>query len=191
MNALLTRKIHIPFNKISKNIKEILENLIKKEIEGKCTVEGFIKPNSTNIKTYSSGILSANLVEFDVVFECLVCCPVSGILSANLVEFDVVFECLVCCPVEGMTIDCIVKNKTQAGIRALINDDISPVVIYISRDHHYNNKYFNLVKDEEEIKVKVIGQRYELNDPQVSVIGEIIEPKPDKYKKKPKKLVLK
>ena len=168
MNALLTRKIHIPFNKISKNIKEILENLIKKEIEGKCTVEGFIKPNSTNIKTYSSGILSANLVEFDVVFECLVCCPV-----------------------EGMTIDCIVKNKTQAGIRALINDEISPVVIYISRDHHYNNKYFNLVKDDEEIKVRVIGQRYELNDPQVSVIGEIIEPKPDKYKKKPKKLVLK
>ena len=50
MNALLTRKIHIPFNKISKNIKEILETLIKKEIEGKCTVEGFIKPNSTILK---------------------------------------------------------------------------------------------------------------------------------------------
>ena len=90
-----------------------------------------------------------------------------------------------------MTIDCIVKNTTQAGIRALINDDISPVVIYISRDHHYNNKYFNAVKDEEEIKVKVIGQRYELNDSQVSVIGEIIEPKSDKFKKKVKKLVLK
>lgn len=164
MNALLTRKIHIPFNKISKNLKEILEKLIKKEIEGKCTIEGFIKPNSTNIISYSSGVLSANLVEFDVVFECLVCCPV-----------------------EGMTIKCVVKNKTQAGIRALINEDISPVVIYISRDHHYNNKSFNLVKDDEEITIRVIGQRYELNDEQVSVIGEIIEPKT----KKLKKLVLK
>ena len=172
MNALLTRKIHIPFNKISRNIKELLENLIKKEIEGKCTVEGFIKPDSTKIISYSSGILTANLVEFDIAFECLVCCPV-----------------------EGMTIKCIVKNKTQAGIRALINDDISPVVIYISRDHHYNNKYFNSVFnstiDNEEIHVKVIGQRYELNDEQVSVIGEIIESKTDKGKKKVKKLVLK
>ena len=29
MNALLTRKIHIPLNKVSKNIKELLENIIK------------------------------------------------------------------------------------------------------------------------------------------------------------------
>lgn len=159
MNSLLSRKIQISFNKIGKNIKEILENLIKKEIEGKCTIEGFIKPNSTKLLTYSSGVL----------FE-------------NKVEFDVVFECLVCCPVEGMLLKCNVKNKTQAGIRAVTDEENSPVVIYLSRDHHYNNKYFNTVKESDEITVRVIGQRYELNDNQVSVIGEIVEPKVDKFK---------
>ena len=34
MNSLLTRKILIPFNKIGKNIKEVLENIIKRDIEG-------------------------------------------------------------------------------------------------------------------------------------------------------------
>ena len=133
MNSLLSRKIQIPFNKIGKNIKELLENIIKQQIEGKCTVEGYIKTNSTKILTYSSGVL---------------------------------FE-----------------NKTQAGIRAVIDEDKSPVVVYVSRDHHYNNKYFGTVTENDQITVRVIGQRYELNDEQVSIIGEIVEPKEDKIKK--------
>jgi DNA-directed RNA polymerase subunit E'/Rpb7 len=176
MNTLLSRKIQVSFNKIGKNIKEVLEKSVKRDIEGKCTIEGFVKSNSTKVLTYSSGVL----------FE-------------NKVEFDVVFECLVCCPVEGMLIKCNVKNKTQAGIRAVIGtgtgagagagagagttiEEKSPVVVYVSRDHHYNNKYFNTVNENDEITVRVIGQRYELNDEQVSVIGEIVEPKTDKIK---------
>ena len=164
MNTLLSRKIQISFNKIGKNIKEVLEKSVKRDIEGKCTIEGFVKSDSTKVLTYSSGVL----------FE-------------NKVEFDVVFECLVCCPVEGMLIKCNVKNKTQAGIRAVIGsgttiEEKSPVVVYVSRDHHYNNKYFNTVNENDEITVRVIGQRYELNDEQVSVIGEIVEPKTDKIK---------
>ena len=175
MNTLLSRKIQVSFNKIGKNIKEVLEKSVKRDIEGKCTVEGYVKSNSTKVLTYSSGVL----------FE-------------NKVEFDVVFECLVCCPVEGMLIKCNVKNKTQAGIRAVIgsgtgpgtgpgtigttSEEKSPIVVYVSRDHHYNNKYFNTVNENDEITVRVIGQRYELNDEQVSVIGEIVEPKTDKIK---------
>ena len=62
MNSLLSRKLQVSFNKIGKNIKEILEKSIKKEIEGKCTIEGFIKPNSTKLLTYSSGVLFENKV---------------------------------------------------------------------------------------------------------------------------------
>jgi DNA-directed RNA polymerase subunit E'/Rpb7 len=160
MTNLLTRKIHIPFNNVGKNIKDTIEKIIKKQIEGKCNIEGFIKPESTKILTYSSGVLVENTVMFEVVFECLVCCPV-----------------------EGMLIKCNVKNMTQAGIRAVINEEISPIVAYVSRDHHYNNNYFNTIKENDDITVRVIGQRYELNDPQVSIIGELVEPKEDKIKK--------
>ena len=166
---MLTRKIHLNFNSVGKNLKETLEKKVRRDIEGKCSVEGFIKPNSIKILSYSSGILVENHVMFEVIFECMVCCPV-----------------------EGMHIKCNVQNVTQAGIRAFVKDDISPVIVYISRDHHYNNKYFSTVKENDEITIKVIGQRYELNDPQVSVIGEIIEPKNDTQKKKGKpKLVIK
>lgn len=169
MTNMLTRKIHLNFNSVGKNLKETLERKVRRDIEGKCSVEGFIKPDSIKILSYSSGILVENHVMFEVIFECMVCCPV-----------------------EGMHIKCNVQNITQAGIRAFVKDDISPVIVYISRDHHYNNKYFSTVKENDEITIKVIGQRYELNDPQVSVIGEIVEPKNDTQKKKGKpKLVIK
>ena len=37
MNTLLSRKIQVSFNKIGKNIKEVLEKSVKRDIEGKCT----------------------------------------------------------------------------------------------------------------------------------------------------------
>ena len=183
MNSLLTRKITVPFKHIGQNIKDVIQKSISKDIEGKCSVEGYVKPNSTNIMTYSSGIL----VENDVVF-------------------DVVFECLVCCPVEGMVINCTAKNITQAGIRALFDNNVnnpnvvvdnmgeednvmnkinedSPFVAYISRDHHYNSKYFNKITENDSIRIRVIGQRYELNDKYISIIGEILD---RKYEEKQK-----
>ena len=58
------------------------------------------------------------------------------IYGATIV-FEVIIECNVCNPVEGMIIPCIVKNITKAGIRAQTNEEVSPVVIFIARDHHY------------------------------------------------------
>ena len=77
-----------------------------------------------------------------------------------------------------MIINCNVKNITKAGIRAEVDSEgQSPIVIFIARDHHYNNKQFNELKEDEKIEVRVIGQRFELNDTFVSVIGELVTKK--------------
>ena len=157
--CLITRKIVLPITCIGKNIKEVIEENIKSNFEGKCLVEGFIKPNSTKIITYSSGI----------------------IYRGSSVSFEVVFECEVCFPVEGMLISCFAKNITKAGIRAESANDVpTPVVIFIAKDHHYNISYFNEVKEGDKINVRVIGQRFELNDKYVSVIGELVKPSVEK-----------
>lgn len=165
---MITQKAHLSILNVGDNIKQTLEKYISQNIEGKCIAEGFIKPQTTKILSYSSGELNGS----DVVFE-------------------VVFECLVCCPVEGMHIDCVVKNITEtAGIRAETDDSPSPLVIYIARDHHFNNPAFSKVKSGDKIKVRVIGQRYELNDKYISVIAELMEDKKERFKK-PKKLIIK
>ena len=152
--TLITRKIPISIIHVGKNIKQTLERIIASQIEGKCVVEGFIKPGSAKIATYSSGIVKADEIIFDITFECMVCSPV-----------------------EGMLINCVAKNITKMGIRAETNENPSPVVIFISRDHHYTSSYFSNIKEDEDIQVRVIGQRFELNDKYVSIIAEVVEPK--------------
>jgi len=152
--TLITRKIPISIIHVGKNIKQTLEKIIASQIEGKCVVEGFIKPGSAKIATYSSGIVKADEIIFDITFECMVCSPV-----------------------EGMLINCVAKNITKMGIRAETNENPSPVVIFISRDHHYTSTYFSNIKENDDIQVSVIGQRFELNDKYVSIIAKVVEPK--------------
>jgi len=159
--VLITRIISLNIIYIGSNIKQTLEKIISSSIEGKCVVEGFVKPNSVHILTYSSGIIQAEYIVFDVAFECEICSPV-----------------------EGMHIDCVVKNITKAGVRAETSEVPTPIIIFIARDHHYKSSYFSDIKPEQNIKVKVIGQRFELNDKYISIIAELLEPKEEKIKKK-------
>ena len=102
----------------------------------------------------------------------------SGLVQSTNVKFEVVFECMIACPVENMRINCIVKNITKAGIRAeSADDDPSPIIVFITRDHHYTSEYFSSIKEKDQIEVKVIGQRFELNDKYISIIASLIEPK--------------
>ena len=50
-----------------------------------------------------------------------------------------------------------------------------PVTIFIARDHHFSNELFAQVKEEDDIRIRVIGQRFELNDRSISVIGELVD----------------
>lgn len=158
-NALITKKIHVNIQNIGNNIKQTLEKMIASEIEGKCIVEGYVKPGSSKIMTYSSGLIHGSSVAFDVVYECSICSPV-----------------------EGMNITCVAKNITKAGIRAETIDLPSPVVIFVARDHHYTTPYFSEVKEKDEIVIKVIGQRYELNDKYISIIAELVPARAPVYK---------
>jgi DNA-directed RNA polymerase subunit E'/Rpb7 len=151
--AVLSQKVELPFILVGTNIETTIRHTISSKIEGKCIVEGYVRPGSIKIITISSGTLRGRFIEFEVVFECSICCPV-----------------------EGMQIKCYAKNITQAGIRAFtsLDEKNSPVIIYVSRDHHSSNEYFNSIKEKDAIRIRVIGQRFELNDKQVSIIGELL-----------------
>ena len=151
----ITKKIALPITAIGRNLQQTIEETIASMVEGKCTVEGFVKPHSVRVITYSSGIIKGT----DVIF-------------------DVVFECDVCFPVAGMLFNCIAKNITKAGIRAeSVDETPSPYVLFIARDHYYDSDYFNSIEEGEKFVAKVIAQRFELNDKYVSIIAELVTPK--------------
>lgn len=151
---ILTRKVHMNINEIGSNLQQNLERKLVSMLEEKCAVEGFIKKNSINLLTYSSGTVGHRNIEFNTSFECLVCKPVEGMIVAN----------------------CIVKNNTKAGIRAELKDENpSPLIIFVSRDHNYKNENFSKLNENDIIRVKIIGIRYELNDTSICAIAELVE----------------
>jgi hypothetical protein len=161
----ITKSIILPITAIGKNLQQTLENTIAKMVGGKCIVEGYVRPDSVRVITFSSGIVKGENILFDVVFNCEVCYPVSG-----------------------MNLNCIAKNITKAGIRAESADEQpSPFVLFIARDHFYASDYFNSIEENEKFVARVIAQRFELNDKYVSIIAELVPPSKERESKKESK----
>ena len=153
--SLLTTKIVLHISEIGKNIKQNLERKLVQKISNKCIPEGYVKPQSIKIQSYSAGLVP---------------------MSANI-TYIVIYECMVCHPVEGMIIEAKVKNITKAGFRCEVIDESGnmPIIAFIIREHSIINEHFNSVKEEDTIYIKVIGVTFELNDPYISIIGELSE----------------
>ena len=149
--TMMTKKVVLPFTAIGRNVRSVLERHLAHAHEGKCNAEGYVRPRSTQLLAHSSGNLADN----------------------GSIAFEVVYEYQACNPVEGMHITCTVQTVTNAGVHAHVVPEPSPVVVFVSRDHHYSNPQFSKIKVGDEITVRVIGQHFELNDPVVSVIAEL------------------
>ena len=162
--SLLNKKVTLCITEIGSNILQILEMKVKEMIENKCISEGFVKPDSIKITSHSAGVINSQDITFSVTFECLICHPV-----------------------EGQKIECTSKTITKAGIHAEVidKDNTIPLHIFIAKDHHIMDNYFTSIKEDMKILVKVIGIRFELNDPYICVISKLI--KPEKLDEKPKK----
>lgn len=151
-SSLLSRSISIPMMQMGGNVKSLLEEELR-TFEGKCVEEGYIKKNSIEIFNYSCGVIKGRNVIVQVVFTCKI---------AN--------------PLPGQLLYCIVETNTRAGIKAkLQSKDDSPFIVFLARDHHNLNPSFSDIKENEKIKVSILGQRFEINDPKISVIAMLVD----------------
>jgi DNA-directed RNA polymerase subunit E'/Rpb7 len=154
VDSLLSKKVVLKITEIGKNVKENLERKIKNSIEGKCIMEGFVKPNTVQVKSYSCGLIKDDHIEFQVIYRCDICNPV-----------------------KGLDVECKVKDITKAGIHAEVKDqeDNVPIIIFVARDHNYENNMFDKVEKDAIINTKIIGVRFELNDPSITAIAYLIK----------------
>lgn len=155
----IKRRLVIPFYRIKQHIdvKQLLVKELANQLEGRCSIEGYIIPNSISISTYSCGTLNA----------------------ANII-FDIVADCLICFPEERSVIKCITRTITQAGIRAgatgLCPGCISPIEVFLSRDMNMKHgELFNRIEESDILTVEVIGRRFVLHDTHVTVIAMLLD----------------
>ena len=161
----VNRKLTIPFYKIKQgvDVKQLLEKELAKNLEGRCSIEGYICPSSISIHSYSCGTLS----------------------GANIV-FDIVTDCLICFPDEHCVIKCVARTITQAGIRAGAMDlrmgCVSPIEVFLSRDMNMkNSELFARIEENDILTVEIIGRRFVLHDTHVTVIAMLIDAESPPY----------
>lgn len=159
----LRRKLCLPFSAVSNfsRVEDYLLKSVSNDMDGRCITEGFVEPGSCKLRSYSVGTFSAGNIKFDLDIECMMCCPK-----------------------EGTVIKCTAKTVTQAGIRAhAAFMTPSPVVVYVSREMYDATRVsesmpsqlpMDSVKPGDVMHIRVVGRRFELNDKQVSIIGEWI-----------------
>jgi len=141
--------ILIPYQECSSPDKYFI-SYAKDKLEGKCRKEGYLSIGSMTLESYSCGLLYADSVAFDVIFQADVCNP----------EIDTV-------------INCKIMNNTKIGIRGIYQEVDNPIIFFVSREHN-PTKNFDEYFIGQSIKVKIIGTRFELNDTSISSISEII-----------------
>ena len=149
--SLLSRCLLVPISSMGSNIDEVLKDQLT-QVEGQCLEEGYIKNGSIKLVRYSSGVLKGGFVSIQVVFEC----DVSN-------------------PVPGQSFTCVVEHNTRAGIKGRLDSSEKPFVVFLARDHHHHIPNFSEIKENEKIKVTVLGQRYEIHDPTISVIAVLAD----------------
>ena len=155
IKSTLTTQFSLHITEVGNKTKQNLEETLKKRISNKCINEGYVVPNSIKIVTYSSGTVNSDNIVFHIIYDCMI---------AN--------------PVEGMLIECVVKTITKAGIHAQVIDQHGniPITVFIARDHHHFDSYFQSINESNSILTRVIGSRYELYDPFICVIAELVNP---------------
>jgi len=146
ISSMITEDIRVAFEDCGNNMESYFLEYAKDRIEGRCRNEGFIRNGSAKIVSYTSGIIHSNQVQFRVLYL-----------------FDV------CFPYEGMVVECTVKSVSKIGIRATMSEP-TPMVVYVLREHNAFLDY----KINSKIYVKIMGHRFEHNDPFISVFGELV-----------------
>ena len=147
----------IPMVNMGGNMEEVLSNEIA-SLEGKCLEEGYLKRGSTKLVRYSCGVLK----------------------GANII-IQVIFQGKIANPVKGQTFTCVVENNTRAGIKGRLDAEENPFIVFLAKDHHTMPE-FSDIQENEKIKVVILGQRFEINDPKISIIAvldELYKPEPE------------
>ena len=154
LKSTLCRPIQIPVRDLAGDVvvEKVFQTILEKELEGKCTVEGFVKKGSIAISKYSVGILKDHQVHFTVEF------------TASILY-----------PVKEQLLKCVVIGPNHYGLHCKLKDDEQSDAcdIYIPRDHHHPTARLNKYSVGSDIDVKVAGARYEVNDAQITVIAYI------------------
>jgi DNA-directed RNA polymerase subunit E'/Rpb7 len=131
------------------NIKDILEDKIKTQYEGRCSRNGYILPRSVKMLSRSMGMVE------------------KGRFSGDILYYSEV-ECSVLYPPDGVVLDALVVRKNKMGVYASFEDAIR---VMVPRDLHIGDEAFDAIEVGQTIQVEIKKSRFQVNDTSILSVG--------------------
>ena len=156
-------KIHPKY--IGKDISKHILQMLKQRKEGLCSDHGYIKKNSIRIIKINSGKVEMSTFH-------------------GYINFMVKYSAMVCNPVKGNIVNAVVVNMNNFGIlcSSFITEDNgskTPILEIIIPKHSLTIQsdvdLKNSVKINHEVKVQIVGKKYQLYNKKISIIGKIVK----------------
>jgi DNA-directed RNA polymerase subunit E'/Rpb7 len=154
---ILTTKIKIKANQLNKNYKKYILSKLKKEYEGIYTKFGLIKRDSIELVKVSLGNLEQNSFEGNIIYH-------------------VQFKADLCNPTIGSIILCKVINLNNFGILCSAKDNEESIIEVIVPKKSLaieSDIDLNLIKQNDDVYIEIMGKKQELNDTKIKCIGKI------------------
>ena len=162
IRALLTDKVKLKPNQVTKEYAKYILNKLRATYEAKCTYHGYIKPKSIEVSKISVGK------------------SIDGSLNGDAM-FNVVYYADVCNPTVGSTVKAKVVNTNMFGILAENGVDIDgtfyPILeIIVAKNSSVKSDVdLEKIKIGDVVNIEVVGKKFELNDLKITVVGKVIE----------------
>ncbi len=151
---ILDYRYHLQADEFGYDPDEIFLNKLKKEIEGRCIREGYVKVGSLKILSRSLG-------------------RINQAYFTGLPVYDIKFQAEICNPPIGSIIECVIKDQTKMGLVCQINDQDNPLDIVIPSQWHFDNKKYIMLEPDMKIKVKVARKRHENGDNNIQIVASL------------------
>jgi DNA-directed RNA polymerase subunit E'/Rpb7 len=152
---ILENRFHLEANEFGQDPDEIFIKKLKKEIEGRCIREGYVKVGSVKILSRSLG-------------------KINQAYFTGLPVYDIKYQAEVCNPPIGSILECIVKDQTKMGLVCQVDDTDNPLDIVVPSQWHFNNKRYTMLQPDMKIKVKVARKRHENGDNTIAVVASLV-----------------
>ncbi len=137
-------------NRIQKEtIDEILLQHLRGVLEGKCSIHGYVLPNSLELLSRSAGSLE------------------NGRFTGNIL-FHIQAQGTVYNPSHGVTIEGEVLKKNKMGLYLVYKDAVR---ILVPRDLHLGNEDFEAVEIGDTIRVELRKSRFQVKDTFILSVG--------------------
>jgi hypothetical protein len=147
---LMNVSISVPFQHAGRNMESYFVSYSEDHLEGRCWKEGFVRPGTSRVISYTAGLLEGTSIGYHVIYQMEVCYPY-----------------------ESMEVDCFIKSVNKIGILASVREKQNPMILYITREHNATLD-MDEYKPGQPIKARVLGHRYEPGDPCLVVMAELV-----------------